>query len=115
MNMPGFGAIASLYNASTYDCLANAWPSVAGAHFGPSDRTPQTGIHPAAIIHHCGTCYLSNGQCVQDCTTCFPCPPHVLPNGCGGCETVTVPCRPPGFCATPPPPCCPKGCAGVCP
>ena len=49
MNIPGFGATASLYNASTYYCLANAWPSVAGTHFGAWDLTPQAGIQPAGI------------------------------------------------------------------
>lgn len=113
MNMPGFGATASLYKTSIYYCVANGWPSVAGAHFGPSNLTPQAGIHPAGIIHHCGDCYWSNGECVMDCTTCIPCPKGVQPNGCGGCETTTVPCN--GTCPPPTPVCCPRGCQGVCP
>jgi hypothetical protein len=114
MSMPGFGATASLYKASTYYCLANGWPSVAGAHFGPRDLTPQAGIHPAGTsIRHCGDCYRSNGECVMDCTICLPCPKGVLPNGCGGCTTETVRCE--GSCPPPPPPvCCPPGCV-MCP
>ena len=71
MNIPGFGATASLYNASTYYCLANAWPSVAGTHSRCMGPNAASGHQPAGIIHRCGDCYWSHGECVMDCTTCL--------------------------------------------
>lgn len=88
MSLPGFGAESTLYNASRhYQRAARIYYS--------GEITPQQFL-PAP----CGSCYLSNGECVQDCTICRPCPPGVKPNGCGGCDTVTKACALPGGCAS---------------
>ena len=101
MSFPGFAAESALYETSGRYQMAAGFAGL-------------TGVAPQApLLRHCGPCYWSDGQCVQDCTTCIPCPPGHLPNGCGGCDTETVPCKS-GHC-TAPPPCCPKGCQGQCP
>ena len=77
MGLPGFGAERALYKTS--------------GHYQMTESHGQTGgIVPA--FFHCGSCYREHGKLVRTCTICVPCPPGVLPNGCGGCETYTVPC-----------------------
>lgn len=105
MRLPGFVADVSLYKVSSHYQIAGGLDYSQGVTLQENSSLG---------FRHCGSCYWSDGQCVQDCTTCIPCPPGVKPNGCGGCDTVTVPCKAPGKCP-PLPPCCPKGCVGVCP
>ena len=104
MSFPKFSAESALYNTTEHYRMRGGFAYSSGM-----------AVQQFLPIRDCGPCYWSNGSCVQDCSICTPCPPGVKPNGCGGCETFTGPCRVPGGCATPPPPCCPKGCVGVCP
>jgi hypothetical protein len=108
MRLPGFDAASSLYRTSGHYPMA-----VAGENYSatvglrplqglfshpPSGPFPQ----PQVLTRTCEPCYWSNGDCLQECETCFTYPcgpgqlPYVLPSGlpveCGGCSVNTVPC-----------------------
>lgn len=100
MNMPTFGAEASLYKTSTYYHLASSWANGADMQVGLSQVQPILCNGPCEPICACkptiGECFaVSTGPCSK------------ASGGLGGSRTdIGCDCTKTTTCCTPPPPAC---------